>query len=879
MMPPTPQPLRAPRALSTPLSTPFSTPPSTPLRINSGPIGLSPSDPLAASRRRRRQPLATAIALGLLMGNGGVTATAQTLAQAQAQADPASARTSYSLPGGPLETLLNQVASAAGVELSVDARLLEGRRAAGLAGNYTVQEAFDTLLQGQGLLAVRQPSGGFIVERRPGATALPDPAGHAGSGTPGATGPAGAATLPPVEVRGDRLRETATGPVRGYAATRSGTATRTDTPLRETPQSLTVVTADQIRDTGSLSLNNVLNYAAGVNTAPYTTSTRLDGAYGRANSDLETFLDGLDSEIGYWARSVRSEPYALERIEVLRGPASMQFGQSSLAGIINGVSKDPLPETQREIGLLVGSHRLRQLQTDLTGPLTDDGRLAYRLIALARDSDTQIDRTPDDRIFIAPSLTWKPTAQTDWTVRLRYQKDRAGGDSGAMPWSGTVLPNPNGRFSTRLNPADPHADYFNTDSTSAGWSLEHRFNPDWKVRQTLRYTRSHQRYGAVDLRPSDDPAVSPYLDDAQRLLDRDGYFYNVSSRIFAADQNLQGRFDTGPVQHRVLAGLDLLRYRFGQYRASDSSDEPGSLMRPFDPFSPVYDDSYRPPAYSSFSRTRTTQMGLYLQDQLRWGPWGLIGGLRHDRVETRIENPLAGEVSTDKDRATTKRLGLLYDLTTNWTTYLSYGEAFEPQGSSPSGRPLAPLRGKQWELGLRFVPPGERFRGHVALYDLTQHNRVVQISSVDYTQTGKVRSRGLEVELVGEVTPSLSINASYNYSRILDEDELGGMPKHRAAIWGTKRFGPGSLGTASNFGTLVAGAGVRHNAAYQDRVAPITPSYTLFDLMLSLERNDWRLALNVNNVADKVYFGTCEFWGICTYGGRRNVIASATYRF
>lgn len=381
---------------------------------------------------------------------------------------------------------------------------------------------------------------------------------------------------------------------------------------------------------------------------------------------------------------------------------------------------------------------------------------------LARDSDIQIDRTPDDRIFIAPSLTWKPTAQTDWTVRLRYQKDRAGGDSGAMPWSGTVSPNPNGRFPTRLNPADPHADYFNTDSTSAGWSLAHRFNPDWKVRQTLRCTRSHQRYSAVDLRPSDDPAVSPYLDDAQRLLDRDGYFYNVSSRIFAADQNLQGRFDTGPVQHRVLAGLDLLRYRFGQYRASDSSDEPGSLMRPFDPFSSVYDDSYRPPAYSSFSRTRTTQMGLYLQDQLRWGPWGLIGGLRLDRVETRIENPLAGEVSTDKDRATTKRLGLLYDLTTNWTTWLSYGETFEPQGSSPSGPPLAPLRGKQWELGLRFVPPGER-------------------------------SRGLEVELVGEVTPSLSINASYNYSRILDEDELGGMPKRRAAIWGTKRFGPGKV--------------------------------------------------------------------------------------
>ena len=170
------------------------------------------------------------------------------------------------------------------------------------------------------------------------------------------------------------------------------------------------------------------------------------------------------------------------------------------------------------------------------------------------------------------------------------------------------------------------------------------------------------------------------------------------------------------------------------------------------------------------------------------------------------------------------------------------------------------------------MPPGGRFRGHVALYDLKQHNRVIQVSSVEFAQTGEVRSRGVEIELVGEVTRSLSINASYNYTHIMDE-ELGGMPKHRAAIWGAQRF------EAGTFGTLVAGAGVRHNAAYRDQVAPITPSYTLVDLMLSLERSDWRLALNVNNVTDKVYFGTCEWWGICTYGGRRNVIASASYRF
>ncbi len=828
-----------------------------------------------------RQPLAFSIALAILLP-GSVAIATPALAQvptapgsgsgtAAGTDAAASPRQTFDLPAASLESLLNRVAGEAGVDLSVDSRLLEGRRADGLSGSYTVEEAFAALLRGQGLRALRQRSGGFVIEAIPRAAGPSDPVAG-GLVRTGPAGGTGGATLATVEVRSRPWSETATGPVRGYAATRSSTATRTDTPLRETPQSVTVVTADQIRDTGSLSLNNVLNYAAGVNTAPYATSTRLDGAIGRANNDLETFLDGLDSELGYWARSVRSEPYALERVEVLRGPASMQFGQSSLAGIVNGVSKDPLPETRREIGLLAGSHRLRQLQTDLTGPLTEDGRLAYRLIALIRESDTQIDMTPDNRVFFAPSLTWKPTASTDWTFRLRYQKDRAGADSGAMPWSGTVLPNPNGRFSTRMFAGEPHADYFNTDSTSAGWSLEHRFNAAWKVRQTLRYTRSHQRYGAIDLRPSDDPAISPYLDDAQRLLDRDGYFWNIRSRTFATDQHLQGTFTTGPVQHRLLAGFDVLRYRYGQHSASDSSDEPGSLLRAMDGFAPVYDFDYRPPAYTSYSDTRTTQTGVYLQDQLRWGAWGLIGGIRHDRVETRVSHPQEGETSTEKDRATTRRVGLLRDLGPAWTTYLSYSEGFEPQGSGPTGQPLAPLRGKQWELGLRYVPPGGRFRGHVALYDLQQTNRLVRISPVDFTQTGEVKSRGVELELVGDVTRTLAINASYNYSH-LESEELGGMPKHRAAIWGAQRV------ELDGIGTLVGGAGVRYNAAYRDRVAPITPSYTLFDLMLSLERAKWRWALNINNLTDKPYLGTCESWGICTYGARRNVIASASYRF
>jgi iron complex outermembrane receptor protein len=799
-------------------------------------------------------------------------------AQAQAPAETQSPEVlqSYSIPPGALAPALRSLASSANLLLTFTDDQTGGKSTAGVSGRHTPRSALAALLTGTGLRAVQLDRGGFVLRADPAAPPAADAAGtsdgtSAGTSAGSRAASTGDAVLPVVTVRGTAVPETATGPISGYAAQRSATATKTDTPLSETPQSVSVVGSQQIRETGSLSLNSVLNYTAGVNSAPYTTSTRLDGGVGRSGAELETYLDGLDTEIGYWARSVRMEPYSLERVEVLRGPASTQVGQSSTGGIVNAVSKDPQAEALREVGVQVGSFGLRQLQTDLTGPLSADGRWLYRLVAVGRESDTQVDMTPDDRRFIAPSLTWKPTSSTDWTFRLRHQRDRAGADSGAFPWVGTVLPNPNGRIPVRLFPAEPNADFFNADSTSAGWTFEHRFNDRWKVRQNIRTTRTHVHYGAIDLRPSDDPEVSPYLDDAQRVLDRDAYYWDIRSRTFAADQNVQGSFQTGPIQHRVLAGVDLLRYTYRQLSAYDSSDAPGSLLRPLDVYAPSYDYSYVPPAYDGYSRTRISQTGVYLQDQLRMQQWTVVAGIRHDRARSAQLGEVDWNTPVQNDRATTKRLGLLHSLAGGWVPYLSYAESFQPQGATAAGQALAPLRGKQFEAGLRYAPEGGRYRAHAAVYDLREVNRVVQLSGLDFTQTGKVRSRGFELELVGRLTRALSVNASYNYT---DADaELSGTPRHRAAIWGVQRF---QLAGQHGFS---AGAGVRYNAAYKDHVAPVTPSFTLFDAMLAWETTQWRLALNVSNLADKEYFGTCESWGICTYGGRRTAVVSATYRF
>lgn len=226
--------------------------------------------------------------------------------------------------------------------------------------------------------------------------------------------------LPEVKVRA--APETAYGPDFGYNANRSATATKTDTPLAETPQSVTVITRERVEDQGATSLQDALNYAAGVRSDAYGLDSRSDNVRVRGGYPTE-YRDGLRRQVGgYYTSTTRIEPYSLERIEVLRGPAAMLYGQGSTAGVVNSVSKRPQAEAQREVGVQFGNYGRKQLQADLTGPLTRDGDWLYRVVALGRDSDTQVDYVPDDRSLLAPSLTWKPNAMTSLTLQAAVAK-------------------------------------------------------------------------------------------------------------------------------------------------------------------------------------------------------------------------------------------------------------------------------------------------------------------------------------------------------------------------------------------------------------------------------------------------------------------------
>ena len=667
----------------------------------------------------------------------------------------------------------------------------------------------------------------------------------------------GTGSLPEVRVDANAEAETATSPVIGYRAKNAVTATKTDTPLSETPQSVTVITRDQMVDQGATNLQEALNYAAGVRSDAYgvdsrTDSIRVRGAY------PDIYLDGLRQAYGYYTSTTRTEPYTLERLEVLRGPSGMLFGAGTAAGVVNMVSKRPLQEAQREVGVQFGSFGRKQVQADLTGPLNADGSLSYRLIALQRKSDSQVDYVPDDRSVIAPSLTWRPNAATSLTLQGLWQKDKSGSSSQFLPWEGTLLPAPFGRVPASRFIGEP-SDYYNSERQTFGWQFEHKFNDSWTVRQNFRYAKNENdnryHYGGA-FSGFDSWSTDPIF---KRVLARYYDSQLTRNRTQTLDNHVEGHLQTGALKHTLLIGADYARQRENVWG--------GTTGDTIDIYAPVYGHLDEPERVAR-PRTRQRQTGLYLQDQIKLDNWIFVAGLRHDRA-------VSSAVGSDeqKSSATTKRLGVMYAHPSGWSPYLSYSESFTPQ-SPRDGRIFSPLRGEQWEAGVKYEPKDRALAFSAAVYDLREKNQIVEEQPKVFSQRGLTKTKGVELEAKGSVGANLDLVAHYNYT---DADaQIEGLPKHQASFWAKYRF---SVAGMSGFS---AGAGVRVMSSFRDTqfgTGPRIPGVALADLVFAYDTANWRYALNINNVTDKVYFSTCLSRGDCWYGARRNIVASATYRF
>lgn len=680
------------------------------------------------------------------------------------------------------------------------------------------------------------------------------------------------ATMPVVTVTGAAPEDA------GYVAKNSGTATRTDTPLLETPQSVTVVTAAQIRDQASPNLQEALRYAAGVRNELYGMDNRADWISLRGSSETTTLLDGLRLPLSGWYGVVRTEPYAFARIEVLRGPSSIIAGENDPGGVVNLVSKRPQAEAAREVGIRVGNDNLKEVHADLTGPLADDGSLLYRVVAVAKDSDTQIRHADDRRWLFAPSLTWRPTARASVTVYGEYQYDRSKNTNAFLGLDGTLRPAPHGPIPSDLFIGEPDWDRYGGTRKRAGYAVDIGLGEGWQLRHNVRHDRvkglMKSMYAAwwegfVDAAGTPDPDG--------RYMNRQWYVYDDWTRVTAGDLALQGDVRTGAVRHKLLFGIDGTAHDAGQVDADVAAT-------PLDVYAPVYGTFPEPFIENGTpTETRIRRLGVFLQDQVKiTEALSVRAGVRRDRVR----NTTVGD-ATRKDQATSINVGVVYQVRPGLAPYASYSESFTPvAGTDAAGVAFKPKRGEQVEAGVKWEPTGLPVQASAAIYTLKEKNRLANDpDNVNASiQLGKARIRGAEVEGKAELG-SWSLLASYTYTRAradtasfgggLDADQqLESIPEHGASAWAVHDFA--RFGIAG----LKVGGGLRYVGRSGDGTGNVSvPSVTLADAMASYETGPWRFALNLNNLADKDYIATCLARGDCWFGQRRKIVLTADYRW
>ncbi|WP_454688828.1 TonB-dependent siderophore receptor [Achromobacter aloeverae] len=835
------------------------------------------------SRRRGaapRRPLGLALTLAfsgfigapavLLAADADAQTTAQPSAPPSTSAPGQPANTAghtvrIQLPALPLREALLRFGQQAGVTIIGAPGAAGDHQAPALDGRYPVEDGLNRLLAGSGLRARPNPNGeGYRLEPAPPSSG-------------------GVATLPSVAVSAERMREI------GTISLDSKAGTKTDTPLLETPQSISVVNREMMDLLGATNSADALRYSAGVNIGGYGVDSRVDEisvrGFRTGSFANNLYLDGLrppGSSSGATASATQFDGYGLERVEVLRGPSSVLYGQIAPGGLINVVSKHPTDYARGEVGVSTDNNGLARFNGDVSGPLDEEGKWLYRVVGTAYHSNTQVDHVDLNRVMIAPSLTWRPSWRTQLTLLANYQQDRGGSTYQFLPAHGTYYSTQYGHFGSNRFLGEPAFNRYDRTQSSIGYEFSHAFSDSVKFNQKLRYMR-------VD---TDNAGVSRSGDlmSDGRTLARSASSNEIRSEGFTMDNNVQYDFDLGPVRNTLLTGVD---YRTQTIRVASASGKAGTL----DVFDPVYGGPVTIGKMTPSRRSDSNQTGLYTQDQLRWDRWTATFGLRHDWSEDNSLVRSTGAKTHYTDEATTWRAGLVYLFDNGFAPYVSYATSFEPvNGTGYGGTPFKPTKGKQIEAGLKFQPTGSRSMVTLSVYEIRQQN--VQTPDPDpthlcdgsqcYVQTGEARVRGLELEGNMALTDQWTLIASGTLmdSRVTKSNttdlgnQLPRVPKRTVNLWLDYKLPHDILPGVS------VGAGMRHTSGvYGDTAnAYHMEAVTLWDAAIRYDLGEinpslkgLRFSLNATNLADKEYLASCSGVASCYYGARRSVTANLNY--
>lgn len=801
--------------------------------------------------RRMLQPGFNATALGFAFSMA-------VAAQVQAQ------EIEFNIPAQSLASALLTLGKQADLQVLYSADDVQGLRSQAVVGRFSTDKALARMLAGTNLSFSLQ-NNTAILQKRSASDSL---------------------ELSTINISGQST-ESAYGPVDGYVATRSATGTKTDTPILEIPQAINVVTADQIETQGARNLTQALRYTPGLGVNGFTDRNAIaDEITSRGFAPTPLYLDGAYLPYaGSLGGAPQIDPYTLERVEVLKGPSSVLYGQNQPGGVVNMVSKRPTTEQRSQVKFGLGSYHRVNGAFDTSGPIDEEKQFSYRLVGLAKKGNEQVAHTNNERLLLAPSLTWAPSEDTSLTLLAQIQRDDGLFDYQALPMVGSLVRGPNGQKIDRdFFAGDSKYNDYKRDQYILGYDFTQSLTDDLKFRSTARYIDVRDRYKGFYLRSfaTDTNGDTDYTRANRVKLD-----WQQHNTAYTLDNNLEFKFNTGALEHTTLAGIDYRHFnrKYDGYNAYN--------VLPVDLYGKNnYNTSSLTPVLDTKWDNTIRQIGLYAQDQIKLDSWILTIGGRKDWAEVENKDLLADTITEQRDHKFTGRVGLTYVTDFGLAPYVSYSESFLPTVGTAApergGKAFEPTEGEQYEVGVKYQPY-EKTLITAAVFQIEQKN--VLTGDVEYpqyqSQQGEVRSRGIELEVKSSIE-NIDVLAAATYIDSFYTKETYGNEDNRseaqapvsATAWVDYHFVQAPLAG------LTWGVGARYTGRKPGDAANSfhTPSYVVYDTTLSYDlgklSSDMRglqASLNVQNLFDREYVSDCNYSFGCYYGQERVASVEVSY--
>ncbi|MGR5557521.1 TonB-dependent siderophore receptor [Vibrio fortis] len=660
------------------------------------------------------------------------------------------------------------------------------------------------------------------------------------------------------------------------------TATKTVLAPEETPQTLNVIEGEQLEQRGVKSVMQALRYAPGVSTETKGGAVVLtDWVNIRGFSSSDNYYDGMMlPTLPGWNVKPQIDAIAMERLEIFKGPTSVLYGTMPPGGMVNIIAKSPQFEESTTIGLATGLNNLVEASIDTTGALSDN--VAYRLVALGRKQDTQVDGVEEERYLIAPSIDWYLSDKTFINFNLYYQNDPALGQNVTVPLAAIK----SGKISPSTFAGDVNYNTIERDFFIAGYKFNHDFNSNWAFLQNFRYMQADFYQESTS---------SDAFDATTGTLSRSAFSTDESSKGISVDNQLSGLVTTGSLDHYLLFGVD---YRTVEGDVAYDYFVGVDSLNLYNPNNDKLNPDDFTKAYYENSDIEMSQLGFYFQDQMLINNWVFIAGGRFDKVETTTKKSVMGGAATKSDTDDTNfsyRLGVLYQFENGLSPFANFGTSFEPSVKlDAAGNNLEPETGEQVELGIKYDSYETMLSGSASLFQIKKKNVGVRPDGASpWTAVGEIRSQGLELEGRAEVTDNLDVIANYTYTDMeitedKDTSNIGQtpvfVPDHTANLWANYFFRQGAMsGLRVGGGVRYVGETVLNDTS--DKNAGKVPSYTLVDLSLGYDLGEMNSSLKnataniiANNLFNEEYY-TCWNESYCWYGQEQTVEFNVKYEF